>query len=157
VEEADLLLPRDRLSDEQGIALSSDRRFDLEWPNPANAYQFRLRSKGWIGHVPVGTTLLVVHPKVPAARIFAMLEVAYKLKSFKILDGDTSVESLEEVFERIVSILAKRLLDRARKGLYRSYVDRSDDLQFVRGRIDVRANLRTALAGEARLAASIRS
>jgi len=151
VEETNLLLPRGQLSDEQAMALSSDRRFTLDWPNPANGFQFCLRSNGWVGHLPVGEAILVVEPKVPAAQIFAMLELAYKLKSFEILEGETFVEALEDIFERIAHILAKRVLDRSRKGLYRSYVDRSDDLQFVRGRIDIRGNLRSALCGEPRL------
>jgi 5-methylcytosine-specific restriction enzyme subunit McrC len=151
VEETNLLLPRNQLSDEQAMALSSDRRFTLDWPNPANGFQFCLRSNGWVGHLPLGEAILVVEPKVPAAQIFAMLELAYKLKSFEILEGETSVEALEDIFERIAHILAKRVLDRSRKGIYRSYVDRSDDLQFVRGRIDIRGNLRSALCGEPRL------
>ena len=65
-----------------------------------------------------------------------MLEVAYNLRSFRLFDGEIQIESLEDIYERIVSILARRVLDRARKGLYRGYVGEADDLPYVRGRID---------------------
>ncbi|TWI60481.1 5-methylcytosine-specific restriction enzyme subunit McrC [Bradyrhizobium huanghuaihaiense] len=78
-----------------------------------------------------------VKPKVPIANLFGMLEVAYNLRSFRLFEGETLVESLDDIYERIVSILARRVLDRARKGLYRSYVSEHDELPFVRGSIDL--------------------
>jgi len=72
-----------------------------------------------VGHIPVGDDLLVrILPKVPISNLFGMLEVAYNLRSFRILDGEIGIESIEDLYERIVSILARRVLDRARKGLY---------------------------------------
>ena len=142
VEETDLYLSADRLSEAQALALYHDPHFELEWPNPGNNHQYRLRPKGWVGHIPVDSTTIVVQPKVPVASIFGMLEVAYNLEQFKILEGETAVENLEEIYERIVSILAKRVNNRFRKGLYRNYIEKSDDLQFVRGRIDIRGNIR---------------
>jgi 5-methylcytosine-specific restriction enzyme subunit McrC len=151
VEETDLYLSTARLSEAQALALYQDRHFELEWPNPGNSHQYRVRSKGWVGHIPVDGTTIVVQPKVPVASIFGMLEVAYNLEQFKILEGETAVENLAEIYERIVSILAKRVNNRFRKGLYRNYIEKSDDLQFVRGRIDIRGNIRNALLAAPRL------
>lgn len=150
-EETDRHLSKDQLNELQALALYRDPRFELEWPNPGNNFQYRLRSKGWIGHIPVDGTLIVVKPKVAVASIFGMLEVAYNLKSFKILEGETTIESLDEIYERIASILAKRVNDRFRKGLFRDYVERSEDLEYVRGRIDIRGNMRNALLTAPRL------
>jgi 5-methylcytosine-specific restriction enzyme subunit McrC len=150
-EETDLYLSKDKLNDQQALALYRDRRFELEWPNPGNNFQYRLRSKGWVGHIPVDGTVVVVQPKVPVASIFSMLEVAYKLESFNILEGETAVETLEEIYERVVSLLAKRVNDRFRKGLYRDYIEKNDDLEYVRGRIDIRGNIRNALLTAPRL------
>lgn len=47
-------------------------------------------------------------------------------------------KSLEDFFARIANILAKRVLDRARRGLYRTYVGCQEAPPFVRGRHDVR-------------------
>jgi 5-methylcytosine-specific restriction enzyme subunit McrC len=43
------------------------------------------------------------------------------------------------------------ILDRTGDPFDRSYIEREEDLQFVRGRIDIRGNLRSALSGEAKL------
>jgi 5-methylcytosine-specific restriction enzyme subunit McrC len=151
IEEADLNISNDKLSELQALSLYHDPRFEFEWPNPGNDFHYRLRSKGWVGHFPVGGTVIIVRPKAPVASIFAMLEVAYNLKSFNILEGETAVESLEEIYERIASILAKRVNDRFRKGLYRGYIEKSEDLEFVRGRVDIRGNIRNALLTAPRL------
>jgi 5-methylcytosine-specific restriction enzyme subunit McrC len=150
-EETDLILPAGELDREQGLVLTRDHRFELDWPNPGNNFQYRLRSKGWVGHIPFPGLLVVVQPKVPVSSIFGMLEVAYKTKSFHILEGETAVESIEEIYERIASILAKRVNDRFRKGLYRGYIEREDDLEYVRGRVDIRGNLRNAVLTAPRL------
>lgn len=83
--------------------------------------------------MPVGDDLLVrVVPKVPVSNLFRMLEVAYNLSSFHLFEGDIEIESIEDIYDRIVSILARRVIDRARKGLYRGYIGESDDLPYVR-------------------------
>ena len=84
-EEKDAFLAAADLSNEQALALYQDHRFELEWPNPANNFQYRLRSNGWVGHIPIAGLTLIVQPKVPIGSIFAMLEVAYRLKSFHFL------------------------------------------------------------------------
>ena len=150
-EEADLVLTKTQLNDAQALSLYRDPHFDLEWANPGNDFNFKLRSKGWVGHFPVGDSVIVVKPKAPIASIFSMLEVAYKLKSFKISEGETAVQSLEDVYQHIASILAQRVNNRWRKGLYRTYVLRSEDLQWVRGRIDIRHNIRNVVAASPRL------
>jgi 5-methylcytosine-specific restriction enzyme subunit McrC len=45
--------------------------------------------------------------------------------------------SLMEFYERLAHILAQRVLDRTRRGLYRSYVVREEALPYVTGRLDV--------------------
>ena len=106
-----------------------------------------------MGHVLAGEDLLVrILPKVPVSNLFRMLEVAYGLQSFRFLDGDTEIESIEDLYERIVSILSRRVLDRSRKGLYRSYVSEADDLPYVRGHIDPVATALNIMTGVPRVA-----
>src|SRR5438128_468573 len=131
------------IADGAALALYRDKRFDLEFPNPANGTRYVLRSKGWIGHIPVGPdTLVRVRPKLPVARVFELLEVAYNLKSFELFKGETAVDTIDGLFERVASILARRVLDRARRGLHQQYVGERDDLPFLRGRIDVQQSVR---------------
>jgi 5-methylcytosine-specific restriction enzyme subunit McrC len=46
-----------------------------------------------------------------------------------------------------VSILARRVLDRTRKGLYRSYIGETDDLPYVRGQLDVSGAMLNSIRG----------
>ena len=121
------------LLDKEALALNRSGKFDVDPPSVLfNGYTYGLRSRGWIGQIPITDDLLVrISPKVPVGNLlFRMLEVAYNLRSFRLFDGEIQIESLEDVYERIVSILARRVLDRARKGLYRSYIDQVDELHM---------------------------
>jgi 5-methylcytosine-specific restriction enzyme subunit McrC len=150
-EELDSFFEPAQINDELALSLAADSRFEVEWPNPANEKRFRIRPKGWIGHFFIAGVLIVVSPKVPIRNVFGMLELAYDLKGFNLFDGATNVENLHDVFERVASILAKRVLDRARKGLYRAYIDHTADLPYRRGRIEVAESLRNANFGRAQL------
>lgn len=152
IEEQSLFVPQAHMSESAAAALHSDPRFDFIPANAFNGYRHEVRSKGWIGHIPVSAdTVIKIRPKVDVRNIFRMLEVAYNLKSFKFLEGSIETLSLEDLFERIVSVLARRVLDRVRKGLYRAYVTETDELGFVRGRIDLRDAIRRGLRGDAKL------
>ena len=69
--------------------------------------------------------------------LFRMLEYAYRLK-IHMGDGLVDCASLEEFYERLALILARRVLDRGRKGFYRTYVSEHDRLPYVRGQLDTR-------------------
>ena len=71
-----------------------------------------------------------------------MWEYVYDLKSFRFLDGLTEVETLEEVYEQLANIFAKRVLNRARQGFYRAYAPRQEELLYLRGRLDTHQALR---------------
>lgn len=110
----------------------------VEFPSPITEGQWRLTPQGWVGHIPVTPEFhFALHPKVELGNLFRMLEYAYDLESFRFLDGLIDCQSLEEFYERLANILAKRALDRARKGFYRAYVPETAQLPYVRGRLDV--------------------
>jgi 5-methylcytosine-specific restriction enzyme subunit McrC len=154
-EEAVRWFPRTELRDLEVLALSKSGRFEIEPASLLNNYSYGIRSRGWVGHIPVGDNLLVrIVPKVPIGNLFGMLEVAYNLPSFRILDGEIEIESIEDLYERIVSILARRVLDRARKGLYRTYTCEEDELTCVRGRIDPVATMLNVFRGIPRVPCS---
>jgi 5-methylcytosine-specific restriction enzyme subunit McrC len=76
-----------------------------------------------------------------------MLEYAYNLTSFKLLDDVVDVAVIEDLFERLASILARCVLGRVRKGLYSSYIADEGDLPFLRGRIAIAETVRGMLRG----------
>jgi 5-methylcytosine-specific restriction enzyme subunit McrC len=130
-------LPRTALGRAEAMQLSISGKFEIEAASLLNEDTYGIRSRGWVGHIPVGDDLLIrVLPKVAVGNLFRMLDVAYNLRSFHILEGNTEIESIEDLYERIVSILARRVLDRARNGLYRAYTGQEEELSCVRGRID---------------------
>jgi 5-methylcytosine-specific restriction enzyme subunit McrC len=73
--------------------------------------------------------------------LFQMLEVAYRLQSFRFLDGLVSSDSLAACYERLAHVLARRVLARARQGFHRAHRPREERLPYVRGRLDLARTL----------------
>ena len=127
---------------EAGEILWRDYRSQVavDFPSPKTDGQWELTPQGWVGYIPVTAELgLQLQPKIALENIFRMLEYAYRLESFEFLAEDvTHVRSLADFYERLANILAKRVLDRARKGLHRAYMPENERLPYVRGRLDAR-------------------
>ena len=139
-------LPKDSIPGSVGEALWRDHgeRILVEFPSPKTGDDWELTPQGWAGYIAVeGGYVFWLQPKTDIQNLFRMLEYAYQLKSFHVLDGEVKCGSLEEFYERLANIFAGRVLNRTRRGLYRSYVAESNDLPYVRGQLDVR---RTAQA-----------
>ncbi len=110
----------------------------VTYPSPQTDGQWELRSQGWVGYLPVDEGLhLALRPKVPVRSVFAMLEYAYGLRGFRLLEGEAPFETLDDAMDRLARILARRTLHRARRGLHRAYVGRHERLPVVRGRLDM--------------------
>jgi 5-methylcytosine-specific restriction enzyme subunit McrC len=121
---------------------SFGNQVSVEAPSILNNRLWKLTSQGWVGYIPLADDVhLRLLPKVPIGNLFRMLEYAYRL-DFQILKGLADCESVAEFYERLALVLAKRVLDRIRKGLYRSYVAENHRLPYVRGRIDVLSHIR---------------
>lgn len=140
-EYVDAFLPRDDIPSDVGEVLWRNYRtqVDVEFPSPRTSGQWKLKSKGWVGHILLTPNLsIVLHPKVPLFNLFGMLEYAYNLKGFYFLQGLIDCEALEEFYSQLALVLAKRILDRCRKGIYRTYVPKTNQLAYIRGRLNVR-------------------
>lgn len=106
-----------------------------------------LNPKQWVGVItlPSGRRL-ESRPKVPVRNLFYMLAVALDLKfrSITFWDELAEYEGLDDVLEFVASYYADLVDERIKHGLYRSYIEREENLGFVRGRImfseDVRRN-----------------
>ena len=138
----------DELKEDLIMALHAayPNQISVEPPSFLNSYCWRLTSQGWVGYIPLTSEVhFSLVPKVPIRNLFGMLEYAYRLKGFRVVEGLVDSGSITELYDRLALILAKRILDRMRKGLYRSYIPESDNLPYVRGRIDVQAYIRSAM------------
>lgn len=110
----------------------------VEFPSPKTGNRWQLASQGWVGHIPLSPDVhLSLQPKVALGNLFRMLEYAYNL-DFKLLPGLVDSQSLAEFYERLAHILARRVLDRGRKGFYRAYIPQNNVLPYIRCRLDMR-------------------
>jgi 5-methylcytosine-specific restriction enzyme subunit McrC len=111
----------------------------LESPSFQTGGKWKLTSQGWVGHIPLTPDFhLALLPKVQLTNLFGMLEYAYQLKSFRFLEGLIDCHSLEDFYSQLAYLLARRILDRGRKGFYRAYVAKTGQLAYVRGRLNIR-------------------
>jgi 5-methylcytosine-specific restriction enzyme subunit McrC len=128
-----LTFPRHALPEEVSEAVWRDYspQVQIGFPSPTTGWRWRLTSQGWVEHLPLpqGFALRLL-PRVDLGNLFRMLEYAYRLGSFRFL---------EDFYSRLAGELARRVLARSRKGLYRAYVGRSALLPFVAGRMDAAA------------------
>lgn len=138
--------PREAIPDALGEALwrNYSSQVTVDFPSPKTKGNWQLTSQGWVGYIPLTPDLgLALRPKVELENLFRMLEYAYRLRSFRFLDGLVECQSLEEFYERLANVLARRVLDRGRKGFYRTYLPETERLPYVRGRLDVGTAIRT--------------
>ena len=133
-------IPENKISDEIGNRLweKFNERISVVPPSFRNNHHWELTSLGWVGFLPFSEELnFYLKPKIALQNLFGMWEYAYRLKSIEFLPNMFQSESLQEFYEQLASILGKRILDRGRKGFYRAYISRTEDLSFIRGRLDV--------------------
>ena len=139
---------REDIPDALGEALwrNYSSQVAVDFPSPKTDGQWQLTSQGWVGYIPLTPEVgLALQPKVELGNLFRMLEYAYQLRkpSFQFLKGLVECQSLQEFYERLANVLAKRVLDRGRKGFYRAYLPETERLPYVRGRLDVRRAIQT--------------
>lgn len=133
-------IPEDQISEEIGNSLweKFKERISIVPPSFKNNRTWELTSLGWVGFLPFSEDLnFYLKPKVSLKNLFGMWEYAYRLKSIEFLPDLFQSESLQEFYEHLASILAKKILDRGRKGFYRTYISQAEDLSFIRGRLNV--------------------
>jgi 5-methylcytosine-specific restriction enzyme subunit McrC len=80
-------------------------------------------------------------PKAPVRNVFYMLATALDLRS-PFMDQPVHFERIDELFDFLVEHLANLVDARLHAGLYRSYIDREENLRAVRGRILIGEDLR---------------
>ncbi|MEG5037932.1 MULTISPECIES: 5-methylcytosine restriction system specificity protein McrC [unclassified Microcoleus] len=117
------------------------KEIEIEFPNFKTKYQWHLKSKGRVGNIPITPEFhIAIRPKVPINNLFGMIDYAYNLK-IKFPQGSIQCQSLQESYERLANILAQKILERCRKGLYRDYLSKTERLAYIRGRVDLRSAL----------------
>jgi 5-methylcytosine-specific restriction enzyme subunit McrC len=122
------------------IYRSYGSKISVRPPSFLNENQWELSSEGWVGYIPIGDDVgLRLHPKVELRNIVRMLEYAYGLQSLEFFNELASASSLEEFLSELANILARRVLDRSRRGFYRAYIRQEENLPYLRGRLDIQS------------------
>lgn len=133
-------LHADALAVDDALLIWERYRTQIEIVEPSfrTENRWQLKSQGWVGQIPLNDSLVLsLEPKTPIRNLFGMLEYAYNLKSMQFLPDLVQNDSLQEFYEQLASVLAKRVLARSRKGLYRSYRLEEERLPYIRGRVDL--------------------
>jgi 5-methylcytosine-specific restriction enzyme subunit McrC len=145
-------LTRDELSTEQALAIDASGFVKIQFPSPANRQQFVLEAANVVGLLPLpGDLLIRITPKVPIANLFGMLEMVHELASFRFYEGIGHVEAIEDIYARLARLLARRVSQRVRRGLYAAYLPVEEASLTVRGRIDVAESVRLRARGSVAL------
>jgi len=119
------------------------KQVQVEFPSPKTDYRWLLTNQGWAGYLPVSSDVgVLLSPKVSLTNLFRMLAYAYNLKQLRFFNDLVELASLQDAYEQLAQLLAQRVLDRTRRGLYRTYRQEYRRLPYVRGRIDMVATLR---------------
>jgi 5-methylcytosine-specific restriction enzyme subunit McrC len=124
---------------EESVALKIHRehghQIHIDFPTLLNENHYALRSRGYVGQLALSNKIhLQIQPKIPLTNLFGLIEYGYRLNALQLLEKHTPLETLSEVFEFLAAILAKKVRDRAQRGLLRDYVEREGELPYLRGR-----------------------
>ena len=115
---------------------------EVEFPTLKTDYRWVLENQGFVGYIALPEdNAIVLKPKVELDNIFAMMEYAYDLGEFDLSTVYDS-DSVQGFYDRIANILAENVIDRRRRGLYRSYIEKEEKSQRIKGRIDFTKTLK---------------
>lgn len=134
-----------------GVARVLDGRrdwFDVTMPR-FGAWQ--VRAKNVIGVVPLPGVTVRIASKLPVANLIGMIAQAHDLPSLALHQPEAPLDDVDGLLDHLARLFVTGVLARLRKGIFRSYVEDDDDLLFVRGRVDLAASARRAVAGDLRL------
>lgn len=84
---------------------------------------------------------LVVNPKVPIANLAWMIAVVTDLADF--YEESAPFDRIDDLLEHVVAYFVGLVEHRIDHGLYRSYLQRGENLLVIRGRIDFAQDVRT--------------
>lgn len=130
----------DELSYELGDTLWKHygKYVSVDFPSPKTGGRWVLTPRGYVGYIPLSEELaLSLQPKVGLESVFRMLEYAYRLDA-RFLEGLFDSKDLREFYERLAGLLADRVSEQARRGLYKDYLKRRERLPYMRGSLDTR-------------------
>ena len=137
--EGDLLrIPAAELQESVALKIHRElgRQIHIDFPTLLNGNHYTLRSSGYIGNLSLDDkTQLQIKPKIPLANLLGIIEYAYQLDSIQFMEQAIQCQNLDEVFDFLAAVLAKKVRTRAQRGLLQDYVKEEGQLSYLRGRL----------------------
>lgn len=99
---------------------------------PAVDGKYRVRAGKKVGLFRAAGLDLVIRPKIPTASVVWMLEYAYPTAGFGELLPLLGEEP--DVADAVAHLFCQRVAELVKRGLYREYVEREENLRYLRGR-----------------------
>jgi 5-methylcytosine-specific restriction enzyme subunit McrC len=107
-------------------------------PSPQTGNQWQLAAQGWAGLVPVTQALLLeLRPELAPANPWHLVADLYGVEPDLEKELEVTTSWLD-FYNRLAALLARKVLERARRGLHRGYVEQSDHFPYIRGQVDIR-------------------
>lgn len=107
---------------------------------PSIGGDFTLTGGAHVGVISVPDLDVYITPKIEPLAVFWMLAYADRLVRFSPTEVAFAAE--DGVLEILVRLFARRTSLLVRRGLYRDYVERTENMPFVRGRLDLLDDVR---------------
>lgn len=102
---------------------------------------YRVTARQHVGRIGLpGGGLLVIEPKVGVRHLFHMLSVAADLARFQPPPAELAPDP--EIYPFVLATLVRQVEQLLQAGLYQGYEEHTADLPFIRGRINLPAQLR---------------
>lgn len=102
---------------------------------PAGPSLFSLVAGSHVGVIRLDDLDILVEPKIPPLSVFWMLGYAHRIARFDVRDFPFASEA--GLLELLARLFASETASLIRRGLYRTYVEREENLTVVRGRLSV--------------------
>ena len=133
-----LRIPAAQLQESEGMKIHRHlgRQIHIDFPTLLNQNHYILRSSGYIGNLSLDDKIqLQIKPKIPLANLFGIIEYAYQLNSIQYLEEAIKCQSLDDFFDFLAVVLARKVRTRTQKGLLRDYERQEGELAYLRGRL----------------------
>jgi 5-methylcytosine-specific restriction enzyme subunit McrC len=128
-----------RLSPAAADFLLSGWRHAVSVAPTRRRHRYRLTPLGHVGVLPGPGFRLVIRPKIPLRNVFLMLDPAAPLPAAA---DATDPGPAGAFLDFLAGQLARRMGERTAAGLHRAYAERHDTGPFLRGRLDLAAQMR---------------
>ncbi|MEM7330776.1 MAG: hypothetical protein AAF490_01700 [Chloroflexota bacterium] len=134
------LLPRVDLPEKVGHDLwqkfdEQSKVLQVRFPSPITEQKWSLTSQGWVGVLATKDIELLLSPRFSIKNIFGLWAYVYGFEKSPLKDGWTQLETVADFPHLLAGWLAKSVIRCAKTGFAKSYINQTETLPYVRGRV----------------------